>query len=242
MPMTHEVLVLEDDQDLRHLLCTALESPNRQVRGVATLNQAKQEIKQHRYSLLIIDIGLPDGDGLEFFATMRAEPGNQTMSVIFLTGRHELGAKVQAFSLGAEDYLVKPVALAEIQARVESKLRRLTVQSSASGTTSTVEKFARGPLRVDMVSQRAFLKDTVGAGEKELPLTFSEFKLLNFLARSEDLPVTREQLIESVWGADAGILPRTVDKHISTLRQKLASVGHEDLILTVARSGYRFRG
>lgn len=230
--MNKELLIIEDDPDLSALLVHALDGTPAQISTARTLSQAAQYLASKPIDLCLVDIGMPDGSGLDFFGELMKNPKYKKLQVVFLTGHNEVQDKVQAFSLGAEDYLVKPVDMLELRARVESKLRK------TSGGDILEENLRRGQIMLDMVSQKAFLETAPGT-KRELPLTFSEFKLLNYLMRNESRTVSREQLLTAVWGANVNVVDRTVDKHISSLRQKMQPC--DTYIETVSRAGYRFQ-
>ncbi|MBS1985103.1 MAG: response regulator transcription factor [Bdellovibrionales bacterium] len=228
----NQILIVEDDEELRGIMRQALEGPNVKICEAANLVEARKGMMKDNYNLVVVDIGLPDGDGLQFFAQEKKAGKWPSSGIVFVTGRDEMKDKVLAFSLGAEDYLVKPVDMRELQARINARLRKAIVARETPG-----EILQRGDLKIDVMSQRATMRGADGI-DRELPLTFSEFKLLNFLLRNEGTVMSREQLLTNIWGNDANIVDRTVDKHISSLRQKLHPKSH--YIETIARAGYRF--
>lgn len=234
MKENQQVLVIEDDPDLGQILTEVIEGIPAQVHLVPSMTRAREELERGRYSLVLMDILLPDGDGLKLYAQLREKGVLEETPFIFLTGRNETRDKILAFQLGAEDFLVKPIDMGELKARLESKLKKRKGGTAKAAEETLIKK---GDLRINTVNQKAFIECAVN-DVRELPLTFSEFKLLNVLIHHEGNVMSREQLLTSVWGPNVTVVDRTVDKHISSLRQKMDPRSH--YIQTVAKSGYRF--
>jgi DNA-binding response OmpR family regulator len=224
-----KVLLIEDSLDSQVLVRRTLASRCR-IDCAASGNEARSLLKNGNYDLILLDVSLPDVDGFSLIGEIRESREHAETPVVFLTGKSELTDKVLGFSLGADDYVVKPFEPLELRARIDAKLNLL--QARRLGR----ESLRRGPFRIDLPSQRAYLND--GSAERELGLTPLEFKLLIYLARNEERVISREQLLESVWGGATHVLDRVIDRHVSTLRQKLGSGAR--CIETVPGSGYRF--
>jgi two-component system catabolic regulation response regulator CreB len=217
-----DILLVEDSKDCQILVKETL-SKVAHVRIATSLQEARIALSRERFDLILLDLSLPDGDGLEFFSQIQSRNADLgEIPVIFLTGKSETAMQVTAFSMGADDYIVKPLRPIEFRARVEAKLKKIA-HAKQSETL-----IVRGDLRIELGTQRASILASSsqgpagGQGERrELDLTGREFKLLYHLARREGTVFSREELIAAVWGESVHVLDRTVDTHIYTLRKKL---------------------
>lgn len=222
------ILLVEDAKDYQILVKETL-SKIATVRIASTLQEARSELSREKFDLMILDLQLPDGNGMEFFSQLQGAAAAGEVPVIFLTAQAESAMQVTAFSLGADDYIIKPLRPLEFRARVEAKLKKIENQKKVE------PMLTRGDLRIDLGTQRA---SVVAAGEsRELDLTGREFRLLYHLARNEGTVFSREQLISAVWGTGVHVLDRTVDTHVYTLRKKLGS--HSHYIESEVGMGYR---
>lgn len=227
---THRILLVEDSADVQVIVAAALKRKFN-LKIVSTVAEALQELAAQTYSLLILDVELPDGDGFKICAQIKLEERHRNTSVIFLSGRDQTTDKVMGLTLGADDYIVKPIDPLEFQARVEARLRG--VDHSRENTDS----LRVGPFRVQALQQKIFL--VTDTGETDLELKTMEFKLFSYLLRHEDQVLSREQLLNAVWGQAVNVTDRTVDTHIYTIRQKLKT--YSGCIQSVPRAGYRFK-
>lgn len=191
---------------------------------VAEAAAVRGALRARRPDLVLLDVTLPDGDGYEIFRSIRDEGLGVEIPVIFLTGRDQPQDKVRAFSLGAEDYVVKPFEPLELKARVRARLAR---------RHRDVGALERGPLSFDPVRFRVEL-----AEHGALDLTPNEFRVLFCLAEKPGRTHSREELLETLW-SDTAVTPRTIDTHIYSIRGKLRE--HRGCIETVPKVGYRFR-
>lgn len=227
----HRVLLVEDLEECQVVVKRALANTSIELTTVSTLKKAFEIIrstKGFKFDLLILDLGLPDGDGITLLEEVRSREGGQT-PVFLLTSHSELDAKVTAFNLGADDYLIKPISGVELRARVEMRLKK------SGSFNKSKNQIVKGDLVLNISLLRASIKS--GEQEKNIPLTAKEFKILAHLAQNEGTVFTRQDLVKSVWG-DVHILERTVDSHIFGLRKKLdAFAGYVECIPNV---GYRF--
>lgn len=233
----HHVLVVEDSAETRLIIAQALRSGEIQLASAGSLEEARGLLADGApFDLIVLDLALPDGNGLEFFVELQGAARTRDVPVIFLTGNEDVGSKVTAFSYGAEDYVSKPFSPLELKARVEARLRKRARPGGEPGTLD------RGPIRLSVPAQRAWVvKDPAGggaAGQRELALTPREFRLLYHLASHEDRVFSRQQLLDSVWGDGVHVTDRTVDTHVCSLRRKLGAQGA--LIVSVPGVGYRF--
>ncbi len=196
-----------------------------------TYDEARMQLNQQEFDLLLFDINIPGKSGLELFAELSTFKHNASTPVVFLTGKSDISTKLTAFSMGAEDYLVKPFDPLELKARVEAKLKR------ARALKVVGETISKGDMQILVSLQRVKLLE--GSAQEEVDLTSTEFKILAHLARQEGKTFSREELKTSVWGQTTHVTDRTVDVHVSTLRRKLK---HKSVYVESVRGvGYRFR-
>jgi two-component system, OmpR family, catabolic regulation response regulator CreB len=208
------ILLLEDDPTIAKTVVYALERTGLQVTHCLLLQDALRQIEQQTPDVLILDIGLPDGNGLDICKKMRSHIAHQHIPILILSAQGEEIDRILGLELGADDYVTKPFSPRELVARVNALLRR----SAASGMQATHNQ---NSLLIDSVAQRASLKGQV------LSLTRREFGLLAELMRQPGRICSRESLISAVWGSDSDSTDRTVDTHIKTLRAKLECIEPE---------------
>jgi DNA-binding response OmpR family regulator len=223
-----KILLVEDSIDVAERVATAL-GDDFDVTTVGSSREARGQAAQTRFDLVMLDVALPDGEGFALCRALQQDPGCSDAAIVFLSARSDTEDRIAAFSVGADDFLEQPFDRRELRARVMARLRRMR---DLRQRDSQIE---RGALRLDLARQRASLVDERGA--EELDLTPHEFRLLFQLARDENHPVSREQLMRSVWG-NVVVYERTIDSHLSNLRKKLgARAGY---IQSVRGIGYRF--
>jgi two-component system, OmpR family, alkaline phosphatase synthesis response regulator PhoP len=221
----HKILVIEDERDILDLVRHYLEKEGFRARtatdGVTGLAAARQE----RPDLIVLDLMLPNMDGLELCKKLRADPAIALTPVIMLTAKADETDRIVGLELGADDYLTKPFSPKELVARVKALLRR------AKQRDAPAQPFIYGPLRLDAA------RHEVRVGNKEVTLTAKEFGLLEQLLRNTGRVLTRDALLNSVWGYDYHGTTRTVDVHIHRLKQKLPLL--TNAILSVKALGYK---
>lgn len=227
--MMPKVLVVEDAQEFQLMIKSAL-GRGLNLEVCASLAEARQKLATEQFDLILLDVTLPDGSGFEFCSELQGQERTSKVPVIFLTGRSATTDKVLGLTLGAEDYVTKPFDPTELKARVDSKLRKSSVKSQDE---TTIE---RGPLKMHLPNYTAVM--TVAGKETKLDLTPIEYKILYRLAKNPGHILTRQQLIDNVWGVGAYIEDRSVDKHISSLRRKLGDFSNH--IRTVSGLGYQY--
>jgi DNA-binding response OmpR family regulator len=196
---------------------------------VSSAFEARARASQTRFDLVMLDMALPDGGGFELCRWLQREAASADTAIVFLSGRNDAEDRIAAFSVGADDYLEHAFDTRELHTRVVSRLRRLRDLRQRDS------RLERGDLRLDLTRQRAVLLGP--EGEEELDLTPHEFRLLFQLARDEERPLSRDQLMRSVWG-NVVVYERTIDSHLSNLRKKLGS--RSGYIQSVRGVGYRF--
>lgn len=217
------LLIVEDDTGVSSALASALSMsghvPTRISRGTDAL------IRYRDYEMLILDLGLPDIDGFELLTRLRAV---STVPIIVLTGRHSERDVVRALHLGADDYLVKPPRLSELLARIDVIARRWRVRLESPPAPLQVQ--AQG-ITVDLAAR------TVCRDGTDVPLTRTEFEVLAVLCERPGEAVSREQILDRVWGDTFASTSRSLSVHLTQLRAKLQRPG---LVTTIRGHGYRF--
>ena len=228
MELRARILVVEDEPDIRRFVRMTLQSEGHEVHEAATLQRGLIEAGSRRPELAIVDLGLPDGDGVDLIRELRTW---STAPVIVLSARSGEADKVAALDAGADDYLVKPFGAAELLARVRAQLRR---QALTSASADPVLRFGR--ISVD-ASRRVVERD----GEP-LHLTPIEYRLLMHLASQPDRGVTHRQLLKVLWGPGHAEDTHYVRVHMANLRKKVEDEpSMPKHLLTEAGIGYRFR-
>ncbi len=228
--MIQRVLIVEDDPDIALSLRYNLEREGGFAVTVAPDGESGlREARRAPPHLVLLDLTLPGLDGMEVCRALRVTRETETIPIIMLTARVEERDKVLGLDLGADDYITKPFSLREVLARVRAVLRR-----SPGSADDTPRPLVNGAVSVDEARRR------VHVGEREIQLTRKEFDLLAELLRRPGRVLTREQLLERVWGYDHPGETRTVDVHVRQLRKKLGAPAAE-AIETVVGVGYRMR-
>ncbi|MUN63475.1 response regulator [Kocuria sediminis] len=225
--MAHTLLLVEDDDGIALPLTRALEREQYAVERVGTAQAALDRIAAAHPPLVVLDLGLPDGDGLD--VCRQAREDGFTGAVLILTARGSEIDRVVGLDVGADDYLAKPFSLAELLARVRALLRR---QAAAPAPAAQDAAPSHG-LRVDPQSRQAFVADTA------LPVTAKEFDVLAELDGVRGSVVTREQLMDRVWDENWFGSTKTLDVTVARLRQKLHTSGAPAQIVTVRGIGFR---
>lgn len=218
------IYCVEDDENIRELVLYALASSG--FRGVG-FDEGKgflAAVAKEPPDLALLDIMLPGESGLDLLRRLREEPATARLPVIMLTAKTSEYDRVKGLDSGADDYISKPFGVMELLSRIRAVLRRVEKAPAPSLLTA-------GPLAMD-IGRR-----TVTAGDRDVSLTFKEFELLSCLIRNRGLVLSREKLLETVWGFDFEGESRTVDMHIKSLRQKLGPQG--EMIQTVRGVGYK---
>jgi two-component system KDP operon response regulator KdpE len=222
------VLMIEDEPEIRRFVRMALESEGLEVFEAATLQRGLIDSATRRPELVVLDLGLPDGDGLDFIREFR---GWSQAPILVLSAREGEERKVQALDAGADDYLVKPFGVSELLARVRVQLRR---HGGASGSADPVFRF--GDVAVDRS-----LRTVTRAGE-ELHLTPIEYRLLQELTNAPGRVLTHQHLLKAVWGPGHGEDVHYVRVHMANLRKKIeVDANRPQWLVTEAGVGYRLR-
>ncbi len=226
--MSRRVFLVEDDPDIAQLVRSRLEKSGEfSVRVFGRGSEFLQAFEEELPDVVILDLALPDTDGLTLCRELRSWDTTRTLPILMLTARSGEADRVTGLSLGADDYLVKPFSLAELEARVKALLRRVGWER---GTAE--ERYQDRRLAVDAGSFQVLLDG------QPVHLTRREFSLLWYLINLKGRVASREHILDAVWGLASSVDARTVDAHIRTLRKKLG----DEVIETVLGVGYRFRG
>ena len=222
------ILVVEDEADIAQLIKLTLErSTDTRVEIVASGDAAIRAVSESQPDLMILDLNLPVLDGSEVCRLIRARPATAQLPIIMLTARTAESDRVSGLDLGADDYVTKPFSLRELAARVRAVLRRKT-----SGKQSPVAVYKGRHLVAD------FDAVSVAVEGQPVRLTRREFELLRCLVENRNRVLSRDRLLERVWGYEQFIETRSVDVHVGRLRSKLGPAGTQ--IETVVGLGYRF--
>lgn len=222
-----KVLVIEDESDIRRFVRLALESEGHEVAEAETLKRGLIDAGTRRPDLVVLDLGLPDGDGVDFIRDFR---GWSAAPVVVLSARSGEADKIAALDAGADDYLVKPFGVGELLARVRAQLRR---RQGAAAAAESVQAF--GDVRIDRA------KRLVERGGQPLHLTPIEYRLLTLLAAQPERVLTHTQLLKEVWGPGHAEDVHYVRVHMGNLRKKIeADPSRPRWLLTEAGVGYRF--
>src|SRR5919106_2097393 len=210
---TGRVLVVEDDQEITDVLRRTLRQEGHEVRSASDGEEALDAAAEFMPDLVILDLGLPKLDGVEVLRRLRAD---DDVPVLILTARTQLDDRVEGLDTGADDYLVKPFERQELLARMRALMRRRPPRGAAA--------LVVGDLRLNPDTRE------VTRGERKIELTNRELELLEYLMRNERLVVSRERLLDEVWGYDPMAATNTIDVFISNLRRKLENGGEPRLL------------
>jgi DNA-binding response OmpR family regulator len=226
---TARILLVDDEQSIQTLLSYPLRKDGYHVTSAVDGSEALQRFEEGRFDLVILDLMLPRLDGVEVCRQMRSR---SQVPIIMLTAKGSETDKVAGLEVGADDYITKPFSMREFRSRVKAALRR----SRMGGEPSGDELIESGALTID------FGRRMVTLGGEEVRVTYVEFEILGALARSPGRVLTRETLLEHVWGDSEYRDPRTVDVHIRHLREKLeVDPKQPEFLFTVRGVGYRFK-
>jgi len=224
--MKQRILVVDDEPDLLELVRVNLAQAGFEVETASKGRGALESVRRSAPDLIVLDLMLPDIQGTDVCRELRTDPKFARLPIIMLTARADEVDRVVGFELGADDYVTKPFSPRELTLRVRAILRRRSQQIDGE------ESLEYRSLRLDSERHRCFVEDV------EVDLTAKEFDLLKRLMRRPGRVLTRDQLLEEVWGHDVTVTTRTIDTHVKRLREKLGNAGA--MIETVRGIGYRF--
>ena len=221
------IYCVEDDMNIRELVVYALRSSGYEAKGLEDARELFAALEAEIPSLILLDIMLPEEDGIHVLGRLRASRATRDIPVIMLTAKSSEYDKVVGLDAGADDYVTKPFGVMELISRIKAVLRR-------AGNLGEEGELTAGEIRLNSQSH------TVTAAGAPVTLTYKEFELLQYLMKNRGMVLTRDKIMSAVWGFDFEGETRTVDMHIKTLRQKLGSCGAQ--IETVRGVGYKIGG
>lgn len=222
------ILVVDDEEDLLELVGYNLTKEGYRVSYASSGEEAKQKARAELPGLIVLDLLLPSVDGLEVCRALKADPKTLHIPVVMLTAKGEEIDVVTGLEVGADDYVIKPFSPRVLLARIKAVLRRKAKEPVDEASTIRIHELVIDPVRHEVLVEG-----------KPAPLTFTEFRLLQVLARRRGRAFTRVQIVDAVMGEDYPVTERSVDVHIASLRKKLGSMG--TYIETVRGVGYRFK-
>ncbi len=225
--MRQTIMIVEDDSAICEMVASALESAQFDVIECADSNLALRVIGNRLPDLILLDWMLPGQSGIEFARQLKRDEATADIPIVMLTAKGEEHDRIRGFDAGIDDYVSKPFSTRELIARIKAVLRRVNVHGGKQPVTAD-------HLSLDPASHRVL------AGDCEVKLGPTEFRLLNFFMTHPDRVFDRSQLLDRVWGRNVYIEERTVDVHIRRLRKALMPYGYGAYIQTVHGAGYRF--
>lgn len=220
------IYYVEDDTSIRELVLYALKTAEFQVMGFENAASFYKRMKEQQPDLILLDIMLPDEDGVSILKKLKSRPDTENIPVIMMTAKSSEYDKVLGLDSGADDYITKPFGVMELISRVKAVIRR---SDRSKGSAGEVLKI--GELVLDEQ------KHEVYARGQEVSLTFKEFELLSYLMKNRGLVLSRDKILNTIWNYEYEGESRTVDVHIGSLRQKLGTSG--DFIKTIRGIGYK---
>ncbi len=224
------ILVVDDEKDIVEMMKYNLEKEGYTVLTALNGRRALEQV-QHKPDLILLDVMMPEMDGWEVCRRLKRDDQSANIPVIFLTAKGSEVDEVVGLELGADDYIIKPISIRKLIARVKTSLRRR--EPAAPAETKTPDIIKIDGLEINIPNY------TVKIGKEEMFLPKKEFETLVFLANHRGRVITREALLNAVWGENVVVVDRTVDVHIRKIREKLGSYG--EYIETVKGVGYRFK-
>lgn len=223
--MPEKIFIVDDEIDIRELVSVHLKKNNFQVQGFENYLSLSKALKKEKPSLLLLDLMLPDKDGMDICKELKQDSRYAMIPIIMLTAKTDEMDKVLGLEFGADDYITKPFSPRELVARIKAVLRR------------SQPIFSQKIMEIDKSLKINFSKHEVFVKKEKVNLTLKEFNILALLAQKQGWVYSREQILDAVWGNDDFVYERTVDVHIKHLREKLKDVAH--LIKNVRGLGYK---
>jgi len=226
-----KILVVEDEPDISKLVSYNLAQERFKVLTAEDGEQALQIIQREKPNLVVLDLMLPGLSGMEICKILRNRPETAKLPILMLTAKAGEADRIVGLEMGADDYLAKPFSPREMVARVRAILRRANIAASADGPTA----YDKGGLKIDFTTYEVIVRG------KAAKLTLKEFELLRFLVQNPNRVLSRDQLLDRVWGGETYVTPRTVDVHIRRLRKAIEKDDSKPKwILTLRGVGYKF--
>jgi two-component system phosphate regulon response regulator PhoB len=223
--MSAYILIVEDETSINQLLAYNLQAEGFRTKVVETGEEVHPALAEEMPDLVLLDWMLPELSGIEVCRILRAKPETRNLPIVMLTARGEESERIRGLATGADDYIVKPFSMTEVMARIKSILRRVRPEAVA-------ETLSYGDILLDRAKKR------VTRGSRDINLSPTEFKLLEYFMQSPGRVYTRSQLLDRVWSNDTYVDERTVDVHVGRLRKHLSRGREVDPIRTVRGTGY----
>jgi len=223
--MPEKIFILDDEKDIRELVSVHLKKNNFQVQGFENASSLFKTLKKEKPNLLLLDLMLPDKDGMEICKELKQDSLYAMIPIIMLTAKADEMDKILGLEFGADDYITKPFSTRELVARIKAVLRR------------SRPVISQEIMEIDKTLKINFSKHEVLVKKEKINLTLKEFNILTLLAQKQGWVYSREQILDAVWGNDDFVYERTVDVHIKHLREKLKESAH--LIKNVRGLGYK---
>ncbi len=222
-----KILLVEDSKEIFQMVMQSV-SQIAEITWVMSIQEAKTILTHSTFNLLILDVDLPDGNGIEFCSSIQTTHSH--IPVFFLTAHLNLSDKVMGFSAGADDYITKPFSPLELRARIESRLRKNKLHSGQADFLKWKELHIKKSQQEVLIREKGIYK--------KIDLTSLEFKILLYLASRHGQVVERDQILNDIWGKDIHVYQRSVDTHVSKLRKKLGEAS--SVLESIHGSGYKF--
>ncbi len=226
-----KILVVEDDRDISELITYNLEREGYEIACLYDGSQAVDFVNKRKPELIILDLMLPEVDGLEICRQLKSDAATKHIPIVMLTAKSEEADVVVGLQMGADDYIPKPFSPQVLVARIKAITRRMADLQLSSASADTVRDF--GDFNIDLLKHKISFKG------HEVKLTSIEFDIVEFLSRTPGRVWSREQILDNVWKEGKFIIDRAVDVHVRGLRKKLQKAEH--YIETVRGVGYRFK-
>jgi two-component system alkaline phosphatase synthesis response regulator PhoP len=223
------VYVVEDDPDISEIECYALKSNKYNVKPLFSAEELRKAMREEIPDLIVLDIMLPDDNGIAVVEKLRGSDKIKRMPIILVSAKSSEIEKVKGFEAGADDYLTKPFGVMEFNSRIKALIRRAGI--TENGFERQKRYLYAGNISIDEEKREVY------CNKKLIVLTYKEFELLKYLIINRGIVLSRDRIMENVWGFDFQGESRTVDMHIKTLRAKLGS--EKDIIKTVRNVGYK---
>ena len=222
-----KLLVIEDEQDLQKMIIHYLKKEGYVCEEAATFKEGYRKISNYEYDCAIVDLNLPDGDGLKLVNILRKE--NAQTGILIISARETIDDRIKGLEIGADDYLTKPFNLSELNARIKAVMRRKTNQFS--------NELTFGSLVINLDERK------VTANQVILHMTKKEYSILLYLVRNKNRVVTKDSIVEHLWGdyMDETVSYDFIYAHIKNLRKKLAENDCDDFLKTIYGIGYKFQ-
>lgn len=223
------IYCVEDDVGIRELITCALNTADFEVLGFGESQSFYEMLKKRVPDIILLDIMLPKVDGMTILTELKKDVSYKNIPVIMITAKSMEIDKVKGLEAGADDFIIKPFGVLELIARIKAVLRRSGVKSDQQQEIVQINGIVLD-----------YNKRTVSYNNNEIVLTYKEFELLYYLMMNKGMVLSRDKILQKIWGYDYEGETRTVDMHIKTIRQKLESAGCPNCIKTIRSAGYKF--